>query len=277
MEEMNRGLYQYHPMRVSIAGTVESIQEITAQTLYDCHRAFYHPANMVLCVVGDVDADEVAAIAEEILPKERHSVAVPDFGPSEPENAIVPLSRREMDVAMTTFQLAFKCPAPPRGKDFAHQELVAGIAAEMLFGQSSQLYQWLYEDGLIDSSFGGGEEFGSGTAILTCGGDSLDPEEVRNCIINEARFLAENGLDEEAFLRVKRSFLGGRFKHLTSFDGTCFRLCAYHLEDYDYFDFPALFEEVTIDEVRQYIADNVRLEKSSLSIVDPRGKLKVEN
>ena len=153
---------------------------------------------------------------------------------------------------------------------------MAGIAAEMLFGQSSQLYQWLYEDGLIDSSFGGGEEFGSGTAILTCGGDSLDPEEVRNCIINEARFLAENGLDEEAFLRVKRSFLGGRFKHLTSFDGTCFRLCAYHLEDYDYFDFPALFEEVTIDEVRQYIADNVRLEKSSLSIVDPRGKQNTE-
>ena len=64
---------------------------------------------------------------------------------------------------------------------------------------------------------------------------------------------------------------------MTSFDGTCFRLCAYHLEDYDYFDFPALFEEVTIDEVRRYIADNVRLEKSSLSIVDPRGKLKVEN
>ena len=277
LEEMNRGLYHHHPMRVSIAGTVESIQEITPQVLYDCHRAFYHPANMVLCVVGDVDADEVAAIAEELLPKEKQSVAVPDFGEPEPPEAIIPLQRQEMDVAMTTFQLGFKCPPPPKGKDRAHQELVAGIAAEMLFGQSSQLYQWLYEDGLIDANFGGGEEFGTGTAILTCGGDSLDPEEVRNCILNEAKFLAENGLDRAAFDRVKRSFLGGRFKHLTSFDGTCFRLCAYHLEDYDYFDFPALFEEVTIDEVRQYIADNVRLEKSSLSIVDPRGKLKVEN
>ena len=277
MEEMNRGLYAHHPMRVPIAGTVESIQDITPQTLYDCHRAFYHPANMVLCVVGDVDPDEVAAIAEEILPKEKHSVAIPDLGEPEPENAVTPLSRREMDVSMTTFQLAFKCPAPPQGKDFAHQELVAGIAAEMLFGQSSQLYQWLYEDGLIDSSFGGGEEFGAGTAILTCGGDSIDPEEVRSCILNEAKFLAENGLDQAHFDRVKRSFLGGRFKNLTSFDGTCFRLLAYHREGYDYFDFPALFEEVTIDEVRQYIADNVKAEKCSLSIVDPRGKLKVES
>ena len=272
MEEMNRGLYHHHPIRVSIAGTVESIQDITAQTLYDCHKAFYHPANMTLCVVGDVDAEEVAAIAGEILPKEKSPVAVPDFGLPEPQTALTAVSRREMDVAMTTFQLAFKCPPPAKGKDHAHQELVAEIAAEMLFGQSSQLYQWLYEDGLIDSSFGGGEEFTAGTAMLTCGGDSKDPEEVRNCILNEAKFLAENGLDQAAFDRIKRSFLGIRFKDLTSFDGTCYRLVAYSMEDHDYFDFPSIFQEVTIEEVRQFIADNVRPEKCALSIVDPRRK-----
>ena len=272
MEEMNRGLYRHHPIRVPIAGTVESLQDITAQTLYDCHKAFYHPANMTLCVVGDVDAEEVAAIAQEILPKEKSPVAVPDFGLPEPQTALTAVSRREMDVAMTTFQLAFKCPPPAKGRDHAHQELVAEIAAEMLFGQSSQLYQWLYEDGLIDSSFGGGEEFTAGTAMLTCGGDSRDPEEVRNCIINEAKFLAENGLDQAAFDRIKRIFLGIRFKDLTSFDGTCYGLVAYSMEDHDYFDFPSIFQEVTIEEVRQFIADNVRPEKCALSIVDPRRK-----
>ena len=270
MEEMDRGLYQHHPIRVPIAGTVESIQEITAETLYDCHRAFYHPANMVLCVVGDVDAGEVAAIAEEMLPQTRHSVAVPDFGPPEPETAVTSVSRRQMDVAMTTFQLAFKCPPPPGGRESARLELVAELAAEMLFGQSSQLYQWLYEDGLIDSSFGGGEEFVAGIAMLTCGGDSKDPEEVRNCILNEAKFLAENGLDPVAFERLKRSFLGMRFKDLTSFDGTCYRLAAYQMEGHDYFQFPDLFTEVTMEEVRQFLADHVRPEKCSLSIVDPR-------
>ena len=277
MEEMNRGLYRNHPIRVPIAGTVESIQEITAQTLYDCHRAFYHPANMVLCVVGDVDPGEVAAIAEELLPKERRSVAVPDFGDPEPETAVTAVLRREMDVAMTTFQLAFKCPPPPGGRESSRQELIAELAAEMLFGQSSQLYQWLYEDGLIDSSFGGGEEYTAGTAMLTCGGDSRDPEEVRNCILNEAKFLAENGLDRGAFERLKRSFLGMRFKDLTSFDSTCYRLVAYGLEGHDYFDFPALFEEVTVEEVRRFIADNVRPEKCSLSIIDPRGGGQVGN
>ena len=271
MEQMNEELYQHHPIRVPIAGTVESIQDITPELLYDCHRAFYHPANMVLCVAGDVDPEEVAAIAEEILPREKRSIARPDFGPQEPETAVTAVARRQMDVAMTTFQLAFKCPPPPGGRESARQELVAELAAEMLFGQSSQLYQWLYEDGLIDASFGGGEEFTAGTAMLTCGGDSRDPEEVRDCILNEARFLAENGLDPAAFERVKRSFLGIRFKDLTSFDSTCYRLAAYHLEGHDYFDFPSLFEEVTMEEVRQFIARNVKQEKCSLSIIDPRG------
>ena len=270
MEEMNRGLYHHHPVRVPIAGTVESIQDITAEVLYDCHRAFYHPSNMILCVVGDVDADEVAAIAEELLPKEPSPVAIPDFGPAEPREALIPQTRREMDVAMTTFQLGFKCPQPPKGRQHAHRELVAELAAEMLFGQSSQLYQWLYEDGLIDSSFGGGEEFSAGTAMITCGGDSKDPEEVLNCILNEAKFLAENGLDEQAFQRLKRSFLGIRFKNLTSFDATCYRLLAYAFEDHDYFEFPSIFEDVTVEEVRQFIADNVRRENCSLAIVDPR-------
>lgn len=277
MEDMNRGLYHSHPIRVPIAGTVESIQAITPQTLYDCHRAFYNPANMTLCVIGDVDPAEVAAIADEVLPKERRSVALADLGPREPETAASHLSRREMDVAMTTFQLGFKCPPPPKGREMARQELIAGLAAEMLFGQSSQLYQWLYEDGLIDSSFGGGEEFGTESAIITCGGDSQDPEEVLRCILNEAKFLAENGLDQASFDRTKRSFLGGRFKGLTSFDGTCFRLLAYHMEGYDYFDFPTLFDDVTIDEVRQYIADNIKAERCSLAIVDPRGKLGIRS
>ncbi len=272
MEDMNRSLYHHHPIRVSIAGTVESIGQITAQTLYACHRAFYHPANMVLCVMGDVDPERVAALAEEILPKERQSVAVPDFGPPEPREALEAISHREMDVAMTTFQLAFKCPAPASGESFAHEELVAGLAAEMLFGQGSALYQWLYEDGLIDASFGGGEEFSAGSAIITCGGDSENPEEVRDCILREAAWLAEHGLEEQAFTRLKRCFLGSRIKHLGSFDGTCFRLAAYHLEGYDYFDFPRLFEEVTAEEVRQYLADHIRADNCSLAIVQPRRK-----
>jgi predicted Zn-dependent peptidase len=52
-------LYKNHPIREEIAGSVESISEITADLLYSCYNAFYNPANMVLCVCGDIDENKV--------------------------------------------------------------------------------------------------------------------------------------------------------------------------------------------------------------------------
>ena len=58
-KRLMQALYHTSPARTSVAGSVESIRQITAQTLYDCHKAFYTPSNMCLVVVGDVDADKV--------------------------------------------------------------------------------------------------------------------------------------------------------------------------------------------------------------------------
>ena len=63
---MLRAMYHRHAARTSIAGTVESIAEITADTLYDCHKAFYTPANMILTVVGDVDPVHVIDLANRV-------------------------------------------------------------------------------------------------------------------------------------------------------------------------------------------------------------------
>ena len=96
-------LYEHHPIRDAVVGTKESIAEITAKTLYDCHSVFYAPSNMVLCVEGDVEPERIAAIAEEILPKDKKSIPHADFGESE---ALVPAEKRkerEMPVAMPEF------------------------------------------------------------------------------------------------------------------------------------------------------------------------------
>ena len=58
-------LYHEHPVKIDIAGTVESIQDITAEHLYECYETFYHPSNMVLFVVGAVDPDEMMAFHQE--------------------------------------------------------------------------------------------------------------------------------------------------------------------------------------------------------------------
>lgn len=268
-ERMMEAMYGKHPIRVPILGTGESIAQITAQTLYDCHRAFYAPGNMILCVVGDVDPERIREIAVEILPEESLPVGekIRDWG--ETMWVQEPLVRKRMEVAMPTFSLGFKCEPVEKGDEAVWQEVVGDLAAEALFGESSELYLRLYEDGLIDSSFGGGFETVDGMAMLTCSGDSRDPERVREAIVDQAQKLVESGVEEKAFLRMKRSALGRRIRDLDSFDATCFRICAYHFSGFDYFRFPAVYAGVESDEIREFLKTVVARERCALSVVEP--------
>ena len=148
-------LYHSSPARVAIAGTVESIAEITPETLYACHKAFYDPANMMLCVVGDVKPDEIAAIAEEILPESRGEVIERDYG-QEDMRVVEKFRREAMEVSMPQFLVGFKCPPAADGAALMRQDIIADIACDILLGDSSPLYQRLYDKGLINGSFGGG-------------------------------------------------------------------------------------------------------------------------
>ena len=268
-EDMTGNLYKHHPIRVPILGTSETIRQITPEILNTCHRAFYPPGNMMLCVVGDVDPDRVAEIAEEVLGTESRPVGkkiqhwVEDMAVAESE------SYRSMEVAMPNFQLGFKCEDVGWGRDSVRKEIVGDLAAEALFGESSPLYLSLYEDGLIDSSFGGGFEDSEDMAMLFCGGDSDDPEAVRDAILARAAELAVTGVDEADFLRMKRSALGRRIRDLDSFDATCFRVCASHLSKFEYFEFPEVYADVTAEEIREFLSRVVRPERMAMAVIDP--------
>ena len=156
------------------------------------------------------------------------------------------------------------------GDTFALWELVAELASEALFGESSALYLRLYEEGLIDSSFGGGVETIEGSAMIVCGGDSNDPQAVQAAILEEAGRLSRELIPEEDFLRMKKSALGRRIKDLDSFESTCFRLCAYHFESYDYFRFPESFTQISREQLRQFLAENITPRNCAMSVVLPR-------
>lgn len=266
-EQLMAGMYHTHPIRVPILGDRESIGQITVQTLYDCHRAFYTPANMMLCVVGDVDAQQVRQIAMEMLGEESRPVPQKDPLPQEKMDCPKSLVESAMEVASPMFQLGFKCESAGKGEGSVRQEIVGDLAAEALFGESSRLYLRLYEEGVIDSSFGGGFETVEGMCMLTASGDSEQPEEVRQAILTEAQRLVREGIGQESFLRMKRSALGRRIRELDSFDSTCFRLCAYYFSGFDYFDFPGLFEQVKEEEVLAFIQEVVTEERCCLSVI----------
>ena len=268
-ENLMQTMYENHPIREPILGTQESIAQIDKQVLYESHRAFYRPGNMLLCVVGDVDPEEVTRIAEQILPPEEAAPVQRQDRWDEKMEVSTPYVECDMEVAMPMFQLGFKCEPLAKGEEAVRLEFVGDLAAEALFGESSALYLKLYEEGIIDSSFGGGFETVDGMAMLTCAGDSEDPEAVREALLEQAKHLAAQGIPETDFARMKRSAMGRRIRELDSFDSTCFRLCAYHLSGYDYFNFPGIYETITAEDVCAFLERIVTRERCCLSVINP--------
>jgi len=263
-------LYAHHPVRASVAGTVESISHITAQTLYTCHKAFYAPSNMVLCVAGDVDAQRVCSIAGEILPKQPGSIAQRDYGAKEPPRAVGDYVEAEMEVSAPLFQLGFKGEEELRGPKGQRQEMLGDLACEMLLGNSTPLYAELYQKGLINQSFSYGYESDPGCAFLMAGGESPDPKAVRQAVLEEARRLAREGLDEALWQQVKKGVYGIKVQGLNSFEHLCINQAQDFFRGCDYLDFAALFDQITREEVQNLLQGWVTQERCSLSVVRPR-------
>ena len=268
-ELLMEAMYENHPIRVPILGSKESIARITPQDLYNCHKAFYRPGNMILCVVGDVDPQQVCEIAQEMLPATDDVQVVRQDAWKEDMRPAKDFVHAKMEVAMPMFQLGFKYENLGNGFEAVRQEAIGDLAAEALFGESSPLYLKLYEEGIIDGSFGGGFETVDGMSVLLVSGDSEDAEAVKDAILEQAAILVEEGIEEKDFLRMKRSAMGRRIRDLDSFDSLCFRLCAYHFSLYDYFLFPEIYRSIERADIQEFIKKAVTAQNCSLCVVDP--------
>lgn len=271
---MLEGLYAHSPIRVKIAGTVESIAEITADTLNLCHKAFYDPGNMVLCVAGDVDPQKVVEIAEQILPENGHPPVERDYGKKEDPNVAKQFWEKEMEVSAPLFQLGFKDMPPEKGKDWQKWELTGELACEALLGTSSPLYARLYGEGLLNDSFSYGCEAYPGAAFLCAGGESRDPGAVRDAVLEEAKRLTREGVDEALFLRLKRALYGNTVRGLNSFENICVNQAMAHFNGFEYLTFPDCFSSVTKEDVEACIARVAVEERTSLAVIWPKGGAK---
>ena len=269
-EMLMENMYDRHPIRIPILGRRETIAKITPENLTACHNAFYRPDNMLLCVVGDVDPEEVKAIAEKRLGNGDYPPVERVRRWEEALTCATAYEEKTMDVAMPMFHLGFKCESWEPGEEATRRELTAELAAEALFGESSPLYQQLYEAGLIDTSFGGGFETIDGMALFTASGDSNDPKAVTEAILARADQIVREGLDEADFLRMKRSALGRRIRSLDSFDATCYRICAYHFSGFDYFRFPAVYRDIQAADVCSFLKKSITRDNMSLAVILPK-------
>ena len=264
-------LYRTHPVRVSVAGSVESISHITADTLYACHKAFYDPANMVLCVAGPVDPEHICAVAREILPAQAGPIAAKDYGPREEPRAARSLVEERMEVSTPIFQLGYKGDPALTGEDRLRQQLVGELALETLLGNSTALYARLYREGLINQSFSYGYESYPGCAFLCAGGESRDPEAVRQAVADEAARVGREGLDGALWQRVKKGVYGNKVRGLNSFENLCVGQAQAFFAGTDFLEFARLFQTIEKAEAEAMIAAWITQERTALSVVRPKG------
>ncbi len=263
-------LYARHPIREKVAGTVESISRISARTLYDCHRAFYAPGNMCLCVEGDVDPEEIARIAREALGGERSEA--PAANPAEPESLLPQekLRREAMDVSAPHFLIGAKLRPAPAGEAALRQRLVSSLALRLLLGASSPFYNRLYAQGLLNRDFDAEIDFSADVATLLLGGESKDPEAVLEALCAELERIGREGLDPAAFERAKRASLGARLRGLEDFESTCIALAEGVFRDYCVLDAAQLLQQVTREDCEDFLRRELPAERLALSIIEPR-------
>lgn len=260
-------LYQKHPLRTSVAGSEASIASITPAVLRQCHSAFYRPENMILCVAGDVDPEQVAAIARMVVQSAKGSAAG-RLEIQEPPTAAEPSTiTQSMPIASPTFLAGFKFS--PAADDLLRQSLVGDLAGDLLCGASSPLYQQLYREGLIDRGFGVSFEAQPGAAFLVLGGDSPDPERVARAVLEEGERLRREGIPEETFRRTLRSCYGSRVGALDSFEHTCVQLARSHFQGCDYLRFPELYDQLTKEEVLAFLSEAMQPERMACSVLTP--------
>lgn len=270
-QNLLRALYLNNPLRIPLAGSKNSIAEITADTLYQCHRAFYHPGNMVLCVVGDVDPEQVAAIAQDVLPQERRDRAEKDLGAPEPDAPAERQITEVMAVSSPNFLLGLKARPHPTGEEDLRLQLLGDLAGDILAGESSPLYAKLYSEGLIDKSFFVSYESSPGTAFLMMGGESKQVEPVTEAILDEGARLRREGINPDLFRRCKKAAYGSRVRALNSMDHVGTRLAAGKLKGYHYYRFADLYDTIALEDIQAFLDGLIRQDCAALSVVTPKG------
>ena len=266
---MLQALYSKSPARTSIAGTVESISHITAETLYDCHKAFYTPSNMVLAVVGDVDPQSLVDLAQRVLPCESGPVIPRDYG-DEPDAVAERETSCAIEVSCPQFLAGFKCRPAQDGEEYMRLALIGDIACDILLGDSSPLYLRLYDEGLINTSFGGSFEMMPGIAYLYAGGDSKDARAVTREIQKEAERLVWEGIDEAFYQRIKKAAFGANLRGLNSFENIAVSLSEGYFHGYDPFVFPQVFDSIRKEDITAFLKENILAERMVLSEIVPK-------
>lgn len=246
-------LYPAHPLHIDIAGTVESIDKITAQDLYTCYRTFYQPSNMVLFVVGKMEPEKLMKLIRE-------NQEAKNFPPKQeivryfPENTkeIIKQSALEAAITRDKFVLGIKGldTLPQEGTELLRYKTAINLLFQMILGNTSRNYLAMYNQGIIDDSFGFEFSLDREFHFADFSGDTDEPEKaaekVKEIILG---FADDPEVSEMNLDLLKKKMLGQYFQSLNSIEYIANQFTQSLFGDRTLFDLPEIIDSIQMKDV----------------------------
>ncbi len=256
LEGMNN-LFAEHPLKDDIGGTVETIKDIDADVLLEAHSYFYHPSNMIVVVVGNIDPEEVMGIIRENqLPKNFDHLK--EYIRNIPYEAKI--NRKESTlIEENVFEkglLAFKAGPEIYKGDYEKYRLSMMVYLDILFGRSSRSYELLFEEELINYTFGSIAYIEPDYSVVIIGGDTANPDK----LITRLNELLESEIDKEQFVHMKNKFYGSMLKLLNYPEGIANEFTSFKLAGSDLFNVINIINDITLDDViacKEFFKDGI--------------------
>ncbi len=261
-----QALYAVHPVRISVAGSKQTIAPIDPAILHLCHRGFYSPKNLALVVCGQYDFDRVVELAQRITPADAAEIAARSYG-EEPETVAQPYWERKMAVSRPIFMLGCKDDVPD---DMYRQQLVGELAAQCVCGKSTVLYDTLYQRGLVDRTFDPDYFTFAGGACALFSGETSDPDAVREALEREMQRIADEGIDEAVFRRTKKALYGKYIRRSSDASGVCRMQVEAVFSGAMAFDFAEVFQSITQAEIVQRVQAWVKPNRTAMAVIVPQ-------
>lgn len=263
-----RAMYHMHPVRIDIAGTVESIADITADLLYTCYNTFYNLSNMVLCVAGNVNPDEVLEVADRVLQKAQ-PVEIERKFHEEPREVKEAYVEERLAVAAPIFSLGFK-EAVETPERTLKELILSNVILEAVCGKTTPFYTELLESGLCNTSFDCEYFAGYGYAAWIFTGETPDARAVEEKLVGRIRELQKTGIAEKDFLRIRKKLYGRTVMQFNDIDAIANGMVAAHFRGESIFDDAEILENLTVDEVNARLRSAIDTDCRSLAVI--RGK-----
>lgn len=262
--------YEKNPVKIDIAGSIESISKINKDILYKCFNTFYHPSNMVIVVVGDVDAALVFEQIEKSINVSSSKPEIKRIFPDESDKVYKSYVEQKLAVSMPLFQMGFKDSGfISKGMDCLMRETAVKILLDMIMGKSSKLYNDLYNEGLINSSFEFDYSIEENYAYSVMGGESKEPMKVKDRLLEEIKNIQDKGLNEEIYERIRRANKGRLVKQHNSVDKIAHNFVSVYFKEINLFDYMEVYDKITFEYVNKVFREHFSADKLAMSVINP--------